>query len=325
MKKCAGILFVVSLVVWIGCSSTDDSANPAGPSPSGTLRVVANDTIGAPTMSSVNEPVWGFIAKYAIDLSTSIAPRPALPEALNVPDSIYIQAINDGIGLYLRIEWADDSLNLLKDYLETINGTRTFAVRDFSQEDQLFVMFAGLPDSAYDVWNWRSLTTSPAGLAEGCIFRHDSLISDFGDSLVAKSNINPNNSTEPIYVHSTGDFFTGQILYESEIDTFTNHSTDFTTAGEIVPGWIIDSSLGSVIADSLGSRWDVFTLHNYDPIANRQTVVLKSKLKNFITDDLILADSVKIRIGILDDQADLTQGGSRRGFTQEFWLILNIN
>jgi len=322
VKRIVRAFILAAFAIWMGCSSSDDNANPAGPSPSGVPRVVANDTIGAPQMTSVNEPVWGFVAKYAVDLSTSISPKPALPAALNAPDSIYVQAVNDGIGLNLRIEWADDSLNLLKDYLETINGIGTFDVQDFSQEDQLFVMFAGLSDSAYDVWNWRSLTSSPAGLAEGCIYRNDSLISDLGDSVVAKSNINPNDPTKPIYVHNTGVNFTGPILYSSETDPFTNHSSDFSSAGKRVPGWIIDSGLVNVTADSLKSRWDIFTLHNYDPIANRHVVVLKSKLRSSYPDDLILADSVKVKIGILDDLADLTQSGSRRGFTQEFWLIL---
>lgn len=321
MKKIACILLLVPLVVWIGCSSTDDNANPTGPSPSGALRVVANDTIGAPQMTSVNEPVWGFVAKYAVALSTTIAPKPTLPEALNVPDSIYIQAINDGIGLNLRIEWADDSLNLLKDYLETVNGMGTFDVREFSQEDQLFVMFAGLPDSAYDVWNWRSLTTSPAGLAEGCIYRHDSLISDSGLNVVATNNKAPNGNY-PQFVHVSGPAFTGPILYKDDLDPYVNHDEEYTAAGLVVPGWWVDPDLGSFVAAFPESRWDIFTLHNYDTTTKRHAVVLKSQMRSLSPDDLYMADSVKIRIGILDDQANLSQAGSRRGFTQEFWLIL---
>jgi len=47
------------------------------------------------------------------------------------------------------------------------------------------------------------------------------------------------------------------------------------------------------------------------------------KLNTGYTDDFDLStlDSVKVQLGILNNQASFTTGSNNRGFSEEFWLI----
>jgi hypothetical protein len=235
-----------------------------------------------------------------------------------------LKAIVTGDSLYVRIEYRDDSLNLLRDFLETVDSNTNFQVRDYSQEDQIFVMFAGLANGAYDVWNWRSLTTAPAGLAEGKRYESSALITDSGGQQVAFINNTGGTFTHPQYVHSTGASFTGQILLKKEMEPFLDHQSEYLVPDLVVPGWYVDDSVGYYVRQPAykQSRWDIFAVHGYNSGTNRLAVVLQCALNTGRGDDLALTDSVKVKIGVLDDQTDLANQGSRRGFSQEFWLVL---
>ena len=70
------------------------------------------------------------------------------------------------------------------------------------------------------------------------------------------------------------------------------------------------------------SRWDIFTVSEFDAVNEKITVVLKRKLNTTYSEDLVLVDSVQFRIGLYEDQDKFTLGGSRRGYTDMLWLSL---
>lgn len=314
---------VLFVAVWAGCSSKDEG-NPLAPSPPAPPRVVANDSIASPAMLAADEPVWNFVTKYAVDISTLVSPKLPAPSSLTAPDSVYVQAIVNTFFIYLRVEFADDSLNLLRDYMETRDIAGNFNIMRFSQEDQVYVMFSGMANDSWDVWNWRSLTTGSAGLAEGFVFDGNSLIVDAGSEVVADSNFSLPDTLHPIYVDSAGKTFTGQILYKWRLDSFLNHAAEYLQSGLVVPGWWVDDSVGYRVSQpgNEQSRWNVFTVHTHNSSTNKTSVVFRRRLYSPYPDDLDLVDSVKIKIGIYNNQSDFGLAGSRRGFTDEFWLIL---
>ena len=325
MEKLIPIAVILSLAVWSGCSSDDEPDTPTGSNGPTVVRVVANTTVSAPTLSSVDEAVWSTVTDYAIDVSSNFSPKLPSPASSAASDSVHVKAIVSGGELFLRIEYDDDDLNLLKNH-NSITGNPTnvnFVTNAEAHEDQLFVLFSGLPNNASDVWNWRSLETAPAGLAEGKTLINDTLVRDAGIQVVADTNF-PIGS-RPIWVHKNGAAFTGEILYFEDRDSTTKHLTDSWVANQIVPGYYVDTLVGNrVHPDSTlaESRWDIYTVSEFDAANNRITVVLKRKLNTGWPEDKVLADSVQFRIGLFDDQDDFYLSGSRRGFTELFWLIL---
>jgi len=324
MKRLIFLAVVFSFVVWAGCSSSDNPTDPGNGGPTGPPRVVANSSAGTPTMSSPNESIWSGVTKYAIDISTLNAPKLPPPTSQTLTDSVYVQAIVNDSDLFLRIEYTDDSLNLLKDYLychDTAN--KNFTLWDLGNEDQVFVMFFGLPDSAYDVWNWRSLGTAPARLAEDFVYDNGSIIVDSGGQEVTQPN--PLSFAQPQWVHNTGPAFNGEILYIEDISSITPFLTSSWAQDQIVPGYVVDTAVGGRVQIGqpyASSRWDVFTVHSYNSSTNRLSVVLKRRLVVDYSQDLDLVDSVKVKIGVLDEKDHLTDLVGRQGFTKEFWLIL---
>jgi len=324
MKKLIPIAVILSFAVWSGCSS-DDPAPTEPPPPPPPVRVVASTTAGAPTLSSVDEAVWDNVTEFALDVSTSNSPKLPAPHASAVPKTLNLKAIVSGGELYLRIEYADNDLNLLKfPYVLQSGGFLNFVADPTSFEDQLYIMFSGLPNSAYDVWNWRSLETAPAGLAEGYTLINDTvLVRDTGLQVVALPN--PVFNAWPKWAHKDSSDFTGQILYTEDTSGFGRYVGDPNWAlGDIIPGFYIDTLVGVRMQDPAyaQSRWDIFTVSSFDAVNEKITVVLKRKLNTTYSEDLVMADSVQFRIGLFDNQDNFTLGGSRRGYTDLLWLIL---
>ena len=315
---------ILSFAVCSGCSS-DDPAPTEPPPPPPPVRVVANTTVSAPTLSSVDEAVWDNVTEFVLDISSSNSPKLPAPAASAVSDSVYVKAIVSGGELYLRVEFDDKNLNLLKfPYVLQEGGFLNFVADPTSFEDQLYIMFSGLPNSAYDVWNWRSLETAPAGLAEGKTLINDTiLVTDSGFQVVALPN--PVFNAWPKWAHKDSSDFTGQILYVEDTSGFGRYVADPNwTVGDVIPGYYIDSAVGSRVQDPAyaQSRWDIFTVSSFDDLNEKITVVLKRKLNTTYSQDLVMADSVQFRIGLFDNQDKFTLGGSRRGYTDLLWLIL---
>jgi hypothetical protein len=317
------LVFFLSFTFWLGCSSKDEEG-PTGPDTSAPPRVVADDTIASPGMLSADEPVWGFVAKYSVPIKSENSPKVVASQAQTVPDSVYVQAVSDPFYFYLRIEYTDDSLNLLKDYLYCHDPAEArFTLNESANEDQVFVMFAGLPDSAWDVWNWRSLGTGSVGLAEDLLFTNDVLVADSGAQQPTIQN--DISGQWPRWVHNTGPAFHGQILHAVDTSSIIPFVNSTWEQNQIVPGYIVDTSVLSKVQEGqpyASSRWDVFSIYSYNSAENRMAVVFKRKKVVTYSQDMDLIDSVKIKIGILNDHDDFYVGGSRRGFTDSFWLIL---
>ena len=326
MKKLIPIAVIFSFAVWSGCSS-DDPTPTEPPPPPPPVRVVANTMVGAPTLSSVDEAIWANVTEFTLDISTQNSPKLPAPASSAVSDSVRVKAIVSGGELFLRIKFDDDSLNQLKDYHSIIGDPQNvnFTINDLAHEDQLYVLFSGLPDNASDVWSWRALETAPAGLAEGFTLRNDFIFRDSGGQVVAFLNATF-NSTRPPWVHKDGSAFKGPVLYLEDRDAISSHISDPWDSNQVVPGYYIDTLVRNrVHPDSAlrQSRWDIFTVFSFDPVNEIITVVLKRKLNTGWSEDLPLADSVQVRIGIFDEQEDFFLGNnSRRGFTDLFWLIL---
>ena len=321
MKKLIPIAVILSLAVWSGCS--DDPAPTEPPPPPPPVRVVANTAVGAPTLSSVDEAIWANVTEFTLDISTQNSPKLPAPASSAVSDSVRVKAIVSGGELYLRVEYDDNDLNLLKfPYVLQEGGFLNFVSDPTSFEDQLYIMFSGLPNSAYDVWNWRSLETAPAGLAEGkTLFNDTVLVTDGGAQVVALPN--PVFNAWPKWAHKDSSAFTGEILYVEDTSGFDRYAGDPGWAlGDIIPGYYIDTNVRSNVQITPQSRWDIFTVSDFDATNNKITVVLKRKLNTTYSEDLVMADSVQFRIGLFDNQSDFNLSGSRRGFTDLFWLIL---
>jgi len=325
MKKLIPIAVILSFAVWSGCSSDDPAPTEPPPPPPPPVRVVANTTVGAPTLSSVDEAIWDSVTEFTLDISTQNSPKLLAPASSAVSDSVNVKAIVSGGELYLRVEFVDDDLNLLKNhYVLSPIGFLNFERDPTSHEDQLYVMFSGLPNGDLDVWNWRSLETAPAGLAEGKTLINDTLlVTDLGLQKVAWDNIKV--VSRPKWVHKDSSAFTGEILYIEDTSGFDRYTGDTNwTVGHIIPGFYIDTLVGSRVQTSAyaQSRWDIFTVSSFDDLNEKITVVLKRKLNTTYSEDLVMADSVQFRIGLFDDQDRFDLGGSRRGYTDLFWLIL---
>ena len=321
MKKLIPMAVILSFAVCSGCSS-DDPAPTEPPPPPPPVRVVANTMAGTPTLSSVDEAVWDNVTEFVLDISSSNSPKLPAPAASAVSDSVYVKAIVSGGELYLRIEYKDNDLNLLKNH-NSITGDPTnvnFKTNAEAHEDHLLVLFSGLPNNASDVWNWRSLETAPAGLAEGYRLINDTLVRDLGGQVVAWPNFPIGG--RPIWVHKDGAAFTGEILYIEDRDSTSKHIGDPWDSSQVVPGYYIDTNVRSNVQITPQSRWDIFTVSSFDDLNEKITVVLKRKLNTGWSEDLAMADSVQFRIGLFDDQDDFYLGGSRRGYTDLLWLIL---
>ena len=99
------------------------------------------------------------------------------------------------------------------------------------------------------------------------------------------------------------------------------------TTEHTVPGWVIDSTIHQQLAITPESRWDIEAAYAYDVgigIPNRYTLVLARDLQSFPDDDLDMTEEsrLKTRIGVFDDQMDITETGTRRAFSADFWLAL---
>jgi hypothetical protein len=355
MKRCVPIFVMLLFGLWLGCGGNEEGPTDNGGKPQ---RLVASTTVNEPTLDSVNDPVWSTVASVVVPVSQAGRPKLRPLEAAAVPPNITVKAIKKSGKLYLRLQWSDSTFDAYPDHYEVteINtgGTLPHVLFDqkdrlVSQEDQVFVMFAGLPEGDYDVWNWRVLTTGGPGLGEGYNYlTTESLLVE--DAAGTTTNpgiiINPEtspNSEQPTYARYDTSDFHGYVLYTDDAIHYLNDTLGIIIdsviqppdtipiffwntigwdTGQIVPGWLIDSTFDTLPA-ALGSRWDIRTVSEYDSIANSYQLVMCRKLDTDFGDDLVLQDSVKVKIGIYDSQDEFGGPGTAdRGFSDVFWIIL---
>lgn len=325
MKKLIPFLLIFSMVLWTGCGDDEDPVGPGDTTPS----VRANTTAAGPNFSSVDEAVWATVATTALDISTANAPKPAVGKIAAVSDSIYVQAIRTDDSLFLRLRYSDPTFSVWKDHYATISSTPpiNFVHNDLGyDEDQVYVMFDDGNDG-WDVWNWRVLTTGEGGLAEGMTYTGGVLATDEGTITVAITNPGLGGSPQPTYVHVDTSDFHGYVLVR-DLDSLTELYVNTTgwTVGQMVPGWIIDRFLKNDEDQSVRrkSRFDIRAVSDYDEGAEEYVVVLGRALATGYDDDLDMSEltSVRTMIGQFDNQDVFSVGGTGRGFTVEFNLIL---
>ncbi|MEW5995501.1 MAG: hypothetical protein AB1744_14050, partial [Candidatus Zixiibacteriota bacterium] len=276
-------------------------------------------------------------------------------KAASLPDSVLIQAIRTQDSLYLRLQWEDDSHDVYPNCFQVVNMTvmEPLPLVEFAdtpgvtqEEDQVFVLFGGLGESGYDVWNWCALTTGGAGLGldQSLADRTGTPVRDAIGTAVEQPVLeNPGEFKQPTYVHKDTSAFTHYILCATDTLNFMDtlykkwdsiggdsvavqvRNTTGWSIGQRVPGWIIDCNFANRSEAERGSRWEIGAVSVYDESKSQYRVVLARKLNTGdATDDLNLADieSVEVSLGFFDNQWDFEMGGTRRRFSDKFLLIL---
>lgn len=325
----AGLLVILVLV--FGCGS-DKPNGPVTPKPQ---RIVVTQAASAPPLNTTVSTIWDGITPTAIQISTLLSPPPVSSEVTALADSVHVQALTYHDTLYLRISWPDNSHDVWRDaYYVTDTavplGGDTATYFDqidtlMWEEDQLWVLFAGLSSGDWDGLNWRSLTTDSAFLAEGLNVHNDSvLITDAGAVTVARRNYNSINPGFPLYFHKDTSHYTGFTLFENDNLRPADIFIRGWSMAQRVPNYLIDSSKYKLSALERGSRWDTRSIGHWDALRTPTpiyTVVLCRPMNTGFDDDVALVDSVETKIGLFNDQLNFSFKGGDRGFTKEFWLI----
>jgi len=346
MKRLIPVFAVLLVGLWVSCSDENGPTNNGDT----TLRLVANTTVDEPSLSSPDEVVWSSVDSVTVPVKMGNAPKLKPPKAAAIPPEILVKAIKKGGKLYLRLQWSDMTFDTYPEHFKATEiNTQSLPPRvNFTQqpcepacEDQIYVMFDGLSDNTYDVWNWRVLTTGGGGLGKGYTCTYDGTpVADAAgtatDSVVVENP--PDEFGQPTYASIDTSEFQGFILYlqdtvnRNEIldSIYDPYMGDYiyiyffnTTGWELdqkVPGWLIDSSFASLSDSARGSRWDIKAVS--DTAAGQYHVVLCRKLDTGFSDDIVLIDSVKVTIGIFDNQVTFEPPSSNRGFSNDFWIIL---
>ncbi|HWR82133.1 MAG TPA: ethylbenzene dehydrogenase-related protein [Candidatus Deferrimicrobium sp.] len=361
MQKIIPILAILPLALWMACGGDDKGTN--GTNGTKPVRVIADTTVAAPTLSSADEAVWTSVASYKVPVAQGNAPKLSTGKATAVPPEIQVQSIKKTGNLYLRVRWADPTFDAFPDHYRVdsirfvLNGPdelrSSHRVCPIACEDQAFVLFDGLTGGGYDVWQWSVLSTGAGGLGKGNTFVTN-LSADAKGTAADTSPVTANDQIGwwPTYAHEDTSEFNGYILHWADVVHWSNDTLDtmfdttvispsetifdtffvffYNTAGwdtlnnQKIPGWIVDSGFASQPDDSLGSRWDIRTVSTYDSTVFQYRVVFSGKLNTGYPDDLDLStkDSVKVKVGVYDNQAEFETASNKRGFSNEFWIIL---
>lgn len=325
MKKITSLFLVLSLLALAGCGGDDDGTNP--PPPASTRIVVAHPA-SAPSLTNVDDAVWSGITATSLSVAAG-NPKPLAAKPSAIPSTLSLKAAIHGDSLFLRMVWSDVTHDVWREVF-TVGDSPPYFNHDccddnaVHREDQLFVMFAGLAGGAWDIWNWRSLTTAAGNLAEGMTFDNGVLEADTvsNEGLNPASRNIPNIGSQPLKMHETGNAFQGNILYWTDAVDLDLLGYDWAT-GETIPGWLIDTTIYDRLPSIRMSRWAIRAAADWDTTSSQYTVMLSRPLNTGYSDDLNMAalDSVKVKIGVLDNQISINLGSGNRGFTGEFWLV----
>jgi len=325
-------------VLMFGCSGDDD--DNGGNGPVGPPRVVAFHASSALTLTDVDDVLWGSATATDVEVeSTPLAPGiPGRSErrlATAISDQVSVKAVTYNDTLYLRITWSDATFDVWRDrymVIDTALGLLRFTQDTIvSKEDQLMVMFSGLADNGWDSWHWRVLTTAIKensggqleGFAEGKTLRDGSLTTDGGNVVIALRN-QPiaQGFVQPSKMHEDSSEFNGFILFLDESVDLDATSGGWSV-GQFIPGWRIDSTVAGSTKDATRlSRWDTRAVADWSDGADQYVLVLCRPLDTGFQDDLVMADSAKVRVGITNNlDFVFDQGSTKQGFTPEFWII----
>jgi hypothetical protein len=332
MRKALVVFLTMLPVIWLGCGGDD---NPTEPTPPSIITVTAATGTVAPARLSVEDSVWNRITARSIAVAAnrySASGKEHPTASLSVADSVRIQAVVVHDTLYLRLSWADATLDCWPGRFAVTNiliiPTPPDTLAVFTQdalsfsEDQAMVFLQAAGDETWDVWNWRLATTGVGLLAEDFSLSGTTLTQDAGTVSVATSNLG--QAGQPSSMEPGGPDNEDYRLYASEavpLDAGLNWAID-----DYVSGWVIDDSLYlPQNAATRGSRYDVGAVSSYAGSPSRHTVVLHRALNSDDAADLDMSEltTVRMRIGITDNSDfSMTQGSTRQGFTGVFQLTL---
>jgi hypothetical protein len=123
-------------------------------------------------------------------------------------------------------------------------------------------------------------------------------------------------------MHEDSSAFHGYILYQPDAAPLSALSTGWTE-GQTIPGKLIDTTVYDRLVSTRGARWAIRAADDYDSTGNQYTVMMCRALNTGFDDDLnmLVLDSVKMKVVVLNNQVDLTMGTNNRGISKEFWLI----
>ncbi|MCX6834851.1 MAG: hypothetical protein NTW07_06915, partial [candidate division Zixibacteria bacterium] len=223
MKKTLVVFLAMFLMCWWGCGKDNPTEPPPGPT---TITVTAATGTVAPARLSVEDSVWNRITARSIAITASryTAGKEYPTAALAVADSVRVQAVVVLDTLYLRLSWADATLDcwpgrfVVTDIQYPSDPLDTLAV--FTQdvlsasEDQAMVFIQAAADSTWDVWNWRLVTTGAGLLAEDFSLSGTTLTRDGGTVAVATSNLG--GAGQPASMEPGGPDNNDYRLFESE-------------------------------------------------------------------------------------------------------------
>jgi len=347
MRKLLASILILSIGLLWGCGGDDNGTDGGGGTPP--VRLQVNTSVAAPTMSSPDETVWNSVDSVMVGVSAANTPK-VVPGAkiASVPSEVKVQAIALNDTLYVRLRWADPTFSAYP-HLDTVTTTSplTFSRDVTAQEDQAFVMFESAVDT-FDVWGWQVLRTGGLGLGMGYTYADLTLTPDAEGTASLETAVpnNEQNFTTPIYMSGDTSEFNGYILYlppsgntvrlddTLRVDTIDvggqqvfnviryDQSTGWTI-GQKLPGYVLDSSVVAAWRSDAnrGSILDIRTTDNYS--GGMYSLVMKRAMNTGYEDDLnmIPLDSVKVVIGLFDNQDSFTTGGTKRGFSIPFWVI----
>jgi len=334
MRRISGFLLTASLLFWAGCGGDDDGGTT--PAPTETV-VTAVTSATAPSITDVNDVVWNQATARTVGLTSGIlAPKSRPSAALAVASQISVQALVNADTLYMRFIWSDATIDCWPAVwkVDSMAGTNPLFEHVTTQEqDQMLVLFRGLPNSVWDVWHWKVHSTAVdgevggtiTGFAEGRRLNGTQLITDAGSLELVRENHNFGTFNRPTFLHEDSMQFTGFILPLAEADSLGEG--EFPQTGwsleDTIPGYLTDQTLATASANDLSSRWDIRGVWRYG--SGQYTVVLKSALATGRDDDLQMSDGEKVPIKVILANAvrpSFAVGSADQGITGLFYLQL---
>jgi len=334
MKRIFLISMILSFGLWLGCGG-DDSTGPDIPTVD-TIRVAAASV--APSQDSVSDTIWDRITSKSIavtsgQLSLSAKQRPV--SALAVAGQIDIKAAVYSDTLYLRLAWADAVFDVWPQVWvvdSMVGGSPLFEHLVLRSQDQLLVLFGGLPNDGFDVWHWRAHSTAieqmPGGMirgfAEGRVLRNGILTTDAGNLEIVIENHKFGEFNRPTFLHPDTTDFHGFILPLAIADSLDVLPTSGWSLHDTVPGYLTDQDVGEASAAARGSRWDIRSLATY--ASGAYTVVLSRALSTGDdASDLSMQSGqhVPVRLAISNrTEFVFDEGSADQGITKMFYLTI---
>jgi hypothetical protein len=342
-----------------GCGGDNGGTNGNGeetPPP----RLVAIDTVAAPSMLDANDPVWDQIDSVEVEVgfSSTYGQNPQLYK-----DTLLMKVIKTADMLYIWANWRDGYAHLWGNFSRIKAGlTGIWEQINFNAgnggEDAIFIAFdagdngeegadcasmchavqygmATTGGGHVDVWSWKSSTTNPGFLAE------DQWWSSAGNYPDPPPAINPqtvytvnwfNFTKQPEWMHEDDTAFHEPFLYAEDIVDFDGAEyMGWSEANYKMPGYIIDSTIYSLAERD--DRWDVLAISHYDSLStwNRWTVVMARPLTGLGANDVDLAglDSIQVTVAVSSNHTDAEIEASlgydwlEHSGSVPFYLILN--